>query len=234
MKIANDIRAELKKAADKKTKAGFQRFFKEPVRAYGVKTGLVGKIAAKYWKEARELPKNRLFALCEELLSSDYTEDAFVVSFWGAKFDGMTEFKDLMVFGKWINGYINNWAKCDSFCNHAIGDFVQKFPDSIKEIKNWGKSNNCWMRRACAVSLIIPAKRGKFLKDAFEIADILLEDKEDMVQKGYGWLLKEASRLHTKKVFSYIMENKGRMPRIALRYAIELIPKELRSKAMQK
>ena len=55
-----------------------------------------------------------------------------------------------------------------------------------------------------------------------------------MVQKGYGWLLKEASRKHTDKVFSYVMQHKAVMPRTALRYAIELMPKELKAEAMKR
>jgi 3-methyladenine DNA glycosylase AlkD len=90
------------------------------------------------------------------------------------------------------------------------------------------------MRRASAVSLIVPAKHGKFLKESIEIADLLLTDTDDMVQKGYGWLLKEASRKHTDEVFAYVMKNKRRMPRTALRYAIELMPKELKAEAMKK
>ncbi len=66
------------------------------------------------------------------------------------------------------------------------------------------------------------------------IADILLEDKDDLVQKGYGWLLKEASRTHQEQVFEYVMRNKAIMPRTALRYAIEKMPEELRRKAMQR
>jgi len=54
------------------------------------------------------------------------------------------------------------------------------------------------------------------------------------VQKGYGWLLKEASRKHQKDVFDYVMINKKTMPRTALRYAIELMPKELKVAAMQR
>ncbi len=84
------------------------------------------------------------------------------------------------------------------------------------------------------MSLIVPARNGKFLKDVFEIADILLMDSEDMVQKGYGWLLKVASQVHQKEVFKYVMEHKDVMPRTALRYAIEKMPKELKLKAMQK
>jgi 3-methyladenine DNA glycosylase AlkD len=90
------------------------------------------------------------------------------------------------------------------------------------------------MRRAAAVSLIVPAKHGKFLPEALEIADLLLLDSEDMVQKGYGWLLKEASRHHQAEVFSYVMRNRKVMPRTALRYAIELMPQELKKEAMKK
>jgi 3-methyladenine DNA glycosylase AlkD len=84
------------------------------------------------------------------------------------------------------------------------------------------------------VSLIVPAKRGKYLDDVFDIADALLEDPDDMVQKGYGWLLKEASRLHQQEVFDYVVKHKARMPRTALRYAIELMPKELKAEAMKR
>ena len=72
------------------------------------------------------------------------------------------------------------------------------------------------------------------MADIFEIADQLLLDKDDMVQKGYGWLLKEASRLHQKEVFDYVTRNKKMMPRTALRYAIELMPQELKSAAMRR
>ena len=90
------------------------------------------------------------------------------------------------------------------------------------------------MRRASAVSLIVPAKNGKFLKDVFQIADILLLDKDDMVQKGYGWMLKVASQAHQQEVYEYVLAHKTTMPRTALRYAIEKMPKELKKKAMEK
>jgi 3-methyladenine DNA glycosylase AlkD len=63
---------------------------------------------------------------------------------------------------------------------------------------------------------------------------MLLSDKDDMVQKGYGWLLKEASRKHQKEVLNYVLKNKKKMGRTALRYAIELMPKELKTEAMKK
>jgi 3-methyladenine DNA glycosylase AlkD len=72
------------------------------------------------------------------------------------------------------------------------------------------------------------------MEDVFEISNSLLKDKDDLVQKGYGWLLKEASRLHQKEVFEYVMKNKRNMPRMALRYAIEKLSRDLRDAAMEK
>ena len=94
----------------------------------------------------------------------------------------------------------------------TMGDFIEKFPEYTDELKRWTQSDNRWMRRAAAVSLIVPAKHGKFLKESIEIAGLLLTDTDDMVQKGYGWLLKEASRKHTSEVFMYVMKNKKVMP----------------------
>jgi 3-methyladenine DNA glycosylase AlkD len=232
--ILQNLRVELKRNADAATKKSFQRFFKENVNCYGVKTGTVGKIANACWKEVKSLDKKEIFSLCEDLYRSDVMEEAFVVSNWVPRLVDRFEKNDLAVFKKWIGLYINNWAKCDGFCNHSVGDLLEKFPECIEEVKSWTRSKNRWMKRAAAVSLIVPAKRGKFPDDVFEIADALLEDGDDMVQKGYGWLLKEASRLHQKNVFDYVVRNKSRMPRTALRYAIELMPESMKTEAMRK
>jgi len=233
-RILIQIREELCANTDSKTQKSFQHFFKEQVKYYGVKTETVGKIAKKYWHQVEKLSKQEIFTLCEKLYSSDYTEEAFVVAFWLPNYIDHLEPSDLLVFKVWIDRHINNWAKCDSFCNHTVGDLIQKYPKILTEIKEWSKSGNRWLKRAAAVSLVVPAKKGFFLKDAFEICDQLLSDCDDIVQKGYGWLLKEESRLHQKEVFNYVEENKKVMPRTALRYAIELMPKELKVEAMKK
>ncbi|KUK68978.1 MAG: hypothetical protein XD88_1629 [Methanocalculus sp. 52_23] len=100
--------------------------------------------------------------------------------------------------------------------------------------QKWAESENRWLRRAAAVSLIVPAKKGEFLEEAFRIADILFEDTGDLVQKGYGWLLNEESRKQRDEVFAYVQTKKQSMPRAALRYAIELMPQEMRREAMRK
>jgi 3-methyladenine DNA glycosylase AlkD len=228
------IRAELRANADKKTIGNYQRFFKETVKFYGVSLGTVDKIAGQYWKEVKSLEKQEIFDLCEDLFRSDYSEEAFIVSYWVPKLTDTFEPADLAVFKRWINTYINDWAKCDGFCNHTIGNFVAKYPQSINEIVSWTASSNRWMKRAAAVSLIIPAKKGQFFPEIMQIADRLLLDKDDMVQKGYGWMLKEASKLHQDEVYRYILKHRKDMPRTALRYAIEKMPPELKAEAMKR
>jgi 3-methyladenine DNA glycosylase AlkD len=232
--IIGRIRQELKAKADPEIRKTSQRFFKENITCHGIKTAAVVAIAKNYWKEVKDLPKPEIFALCEELYQSGYMEESFIVSNWAHSLSGRYESEDLAVFRRWIDTYITNWASCDGFCNHTMGDFIEQYPENTEELKNWTQSENRWMRRAAAVSLIIPAKHGKYLKESIEIADLLLADTDDMVQKGYGWLLKEASRKHTDEVFSYVMKKKKQIPRTALRYAIELMPKELKAEAMKK
>jgi 3-methyladenine DNA glycosylase AlkD len=228
------IKEELEAGADEKTKKSFQRFFKEEVTCYGVKTAIVRKIAKKHWSEVKLFSKEKIFTLCEELFQSGYTEEAFVASFWLPNMVEQLEPSDLMVFKAWIEKYVNNWAKCDTFCNHTVGGLLEKHLESVIEVKSWAKSENRWLKRAAAVSLIVPAKKGMFLREVFEISDLLLSDEDDMVQKGYGWLLKEASRKHHKEVLDYVLKNRKTMPRTAFRYAIELLPKELKKEAMKR
>lgn len=232
--ILQRIRTELKENIDEHTKNTAQRFFKEKVKFYGIKTAIVTKISKKYFDEIKVENKTEIFRLCEELFQSGYMEDSFIACKWSYDLHAKFEERDFRMFEKWIENYVNNWASCDTLCNHTVGAFIEKFPKYVDNLKMWAKSENSWMKRAAAVSLIIPAKKGKFLGEAFEISNLLIDDKEDLVQKGYGWLLKEESRTHKNEVFEYVMKNKHKMPRTALRYAIELMPKELKIKAMEK
>lgn len=232
--VIEAIRQEFAAHADPDRRKSSQRFFKEEIRCYGMKTATAVTVAKKYWKKVRSREKQEIFGLCEELYRSGMMEEAFVVSQWAQMLGERFEPGDIAVFRHWIDTYITNWATCDGLCNHAVGDLVVRYPEHIEELKRWAQSDNRWMRRAAAVSLIVPAKHGEFLDEAIAIADLLLADTDDLVQKGYGWLLKEASREHTDEVFSYVMRNKRVMPRTALRYAIELMPKDLKAEAMKK
>ena len=231
--ILIEVRTLLKDNIDEHTKDTAQRFFKEKVNVYGVKTSTVTKIAGKTFQDIKHLGKNKVFQLCEELFHSGVLEESFVACKW-SEYLGEYEEDDFKIFEHWVNTYVNNWATCDTLCNHTVGTFIEKYPSYVTRLEDWARSENMWVRRASAVSLIIPAKQGLFLEEAFRITNLLLGDDEDLVQKGFGWLLKEESRTHETKVFEYVMRNRGIMPRTALRYAIKLMPEEKRKEAMKR
>ena len=248
-KILAHIRQELINSIDKDGAVSVEHFFKEgeAAKVYGIKMAEVHKIAKAAFQTIKEYPKQTIFEMCEEFWKSGYLEEICVACCWSEALYKKYEPADFAVFEHWLNSYVNNWASCDTLCNHTIGEFVMMYPDYVKALKKWAKSSNRWVRRGAAVSLIIPARKGLFLKNIIEIADILLLDKDDMVQKGYGWLLKAASMsetfvkgsdevktAHLRTVFDYVMKNKSVMPRTALRYAIEKMPAELKAEAMKK
>jgi 3-methyladenine DNA glycosylase AlkD len=228
------LRADLRANADEKSIANYQRYFKETVKFYGLSMSAANKIAVKYWKEVKALSKPEIFALCEDLFKSDYSEEAAVASDWAPRLTNQFAPADLALFKRWIDSYLNDWAKVDGFCNHTVGNFVQKYPASITEIVSWTASSNRWLKRASAVSLIIPAKKGLFINEIFTISDRLLTDNDDMVQKGYGWMLKEAYKPHQDEVYQYVLKHRKDMPRTALRYAIEKMPPEMKKEAMKR
>lgn len=235
-KLLAEIRQALADSADPQTKATSGRFFKpgEAAQVYGVKTARVNQIAKGCRPQIMACTRQEVFALCEELWQSAYLEEALIACRFSEWREKEYEPEDFKTFERWVSTYVNNWADCDTLCNHTIGSFVMKYPEYIEELKRWATSPHRWTKRGAAVSLIIPARKGLFLKEIFEIADLLLLDTDDLVQKGYGWMLKAASESRQQAVFDYVAAKKALMPRTALRYAIEKMPKELKAEAMKK
>ena len=161
-------------------------------------------------------------------------EELGVALDWAFRLRDKFEKKDFAILESWLKKHVTNWAACDSLCCRALGHFIYKFPEYFPKVKKWAVSKNRWVRRGSAVVLIYSQEKKLSLAPVFEIADILLLDKDDMVQKGYGWMLKVASNHEPKKIFEYVMRNKKEMPRTALRYSIEKLSPDLRKQAMAK
>jgi 3-methyladenine DNA glycosylase AlkD len=233
-KILQDIRKELRENASEQHRQSIQRFFKEEVKLLGVKTSLFRKITKKYFPAIQDRPKQEIFGLCEELLESGFMEERGVAFDWAFRLRDKFEKKDFTILESWLKKYVTNWAACDSLCCRALGHFIYIFPEYVPKVKKWAVSRNRWFRRGAAVVLIYSIEKKESPTPVFEMADILLLDEDDMVQKGYGWMLKVASDHEPKKVFEYVMRNKKQMPRTALRYAIEKLSPGLRKQAMAK
>jgi 3-methyladenine DNA glycosylase AlkD len=232
--IIKKIREELLKNVDEKIKLSGKRFFKEDVKSYGISSSKVTNISKEHFNAIEDKNKTHIYSLCTELWKSGYMEESFVACNWSYNVRKQYEPADFEIFEKWVNSYVGNWASCDTLSNHTIGYFIEMYPEYLSGLKIWAKSENRWTKRASAVTLIIPARKGKFLNEILEIAEILHSDTDDMVQKGYGWMLKAASQAHQKEVFNYVVRKKATMPRTSLRYAIEKMPLELKVIAMAK
>jgi 3-methyladenine DNA glycosylase AlkD len=233
-RILEELRKDLIANSSEKARISGERFFKETVKMYGMKSAVLTGISREHFKKIKDLGKEEIFVLCEELWKSEYYEESIVACLWSYNLKKQFVPADFPVFESWVKKYIDNWAACDTFGNHVMGTFVEMYPAYLKELKKWARSNNRWVKRAAAVSLIVPGKKGMWLDDIFEIATIMLHDKDDMVQKAYGWMLKVAANKHEKEVFDFVCKHKATMPRTALRYAIEKMPEAMRKKAMEK
>lgn len=234
--IVEQVRQSLSAKIDPKALASSDRFFKqgEQAKVHGVRMADVDKIAKESLKQLKQNAKQEIFELCEELWKSGYLEESVVACIWAESQHKQFEPADFNVFEHWVHNYLKNWADCDTLCNHTIGTFMMMYPEYIASLKKWAHDPQRFVRRASAVSLIIPARKGLFRNDIFEIADILLSDGDDLVQKGYGWMLKAASEAYPQEVFDYVMSKKTIMPRTALRYAIEKMPVGMKAEAMKK
>ena len=238
-KVIEEIREELVRNADQKYHETVKRFSREEItqyqiRYYGLRTPVTRKISSRFFAQIKRKPKEEILELCETLLKSGYSEERTIAFDWAFRLKKQYTRDDFSLFESWLKTYVTGWGSCDDFCTHAFGVYIYQFPEYVKDVKKWAVFDNTWMRRASAVVLIYSIRRDALIEHGFQTADILLMDQDTMVQKGYGWMLKEISNIYPHRVFEYVMVNKERMPRTSLRYAIEKLKPELRKKAMAK
>ncbi len=233
-KLVTDLRRELAEHADERYRASIQRFFKEPIEVYGVRTADVRRISQKYFKQVKGLSKDEVLEICELLHRGTKFEEHGIAFSWAGKLASQFEPADFRMLERWLKLHVSNWAACDSLCCGPLGEFLLKFPQFLPRVQAWSKSKNRWLRRASAVAMILPGRRELYLDVAYQTADILLRDEDDMVQKGYGWMLKEISNKRPREVLDFVMKRKTVMPRTALRYAIEKLPPAWKKRAMAK
>jgi len=233
--IIDELREELRLHDKPENRVNYQQFFKEKLKEpTGLRGPVLRKISDKRFKEINGKSKDKILDICDELLKAGDRYFRFFAFDWASKLADKYQKKDFFRFEAWLKKCVDNWGSCDHLCSGPIGRIILRFPVLAKKTVPWTRSKNRWLRRAAAVSLIVSVRNGKLLDEVFKTADKLLTDNDDMVQKGYGWMLKDASLTFPDEVFEYVMDHKAKMPRTALRYAIERYPKEQRQEAMQK
>ena len=122
---------------------------------------------------------------------------------------------------------INNWDLCDLGCLYMTGSYLYDKPHDI--LYKLARSKNIWERRTAILSTCYFIRQSD-LTDTFKIAEILVNDKEDLIHKATGWMLRFAGTKDQKKLIAFLNKYAATMPRTLLRYSIEHFSKKERER----
>jgi len=120
---------------------------------------------------------------------------------------------------------INNWDLVDCSAEHIVGAFL--VDKSRKPLYALARSEILWERRISILSTFHFIKANEF-SDTLEIARILRDDREDLIHKAVGWMLREVGKRDMAAEEQFLKDVYQNMPRTMLRYAIEKFPEETR------
>ncbi len=123
---------------------------------------------------------------------------------------------------------VNSWDLVDLAAHQVIGRYLADKPRSI--LKRLARSKDPWERRTAIVSTAHFMMKLKQSDDTFVIAGLMLNEKEELVQKAVGWMLRTAGGPDTPGLIRFLDEHAAVMPRPMLRNALEHFPAHQREK----
>ncbi|MCG8608673.1 DNA alkylation repair protein [bacterium] len=143
-------------------------------------------------------------AFTDILVSNSFQEPKLVGISFLERFQKSFETSLLRSIHCWLSqGYCRNWAVIDALATRLVTPLITKYPEILSELMRWGQSNDLWQRRTAVVGLVKLARKGQHLDAAYDLAEGLLGDKEDLIQKAVGWLLKEAGKTDSARLESF-------------------------------
>lgn len=226
--VVDSIISDLQKNRNPSKAKLLQRFFKTGRGEYGEGDVFLGvmvpaqrKIAKKYYKEIS------LSEIAELLKTNihEYRLTALIILSMKASRDNETFRKDYCDFYLNNTKYINNWDLVDVTCVKIVGEYLVNKDRAV--LYKLAKSDNLWKKRIAIISTFAFIRRHD-LSDSLRIAEILVDDKHDLIHKAVGWTLREVGKIDQKLEEDFLKKHFKTMPRTALRYAIEKFPKKLR------
>lgn len=237
-----DIRADIQKASDPERAEFLQRFFKTKEGQYGHGDKFLGitvpeqrVIAKKY----RELSLNDVGQLLKSPLHEERLIALIVLTLQFPKAN-LNKQKEIYDFYLSHTKHINNWDLVDASADKIVGQYlysssharsshsVRTISPNLSVLKKLAKSNLIWERRIAMIATFQFTKNGSS-KETYEIANILIHDKHDLIQKAVGWMLREAGKkVSDKELIDFLSTRYKTMPRTMLRYSIEKFPEKTR------
>jgi 3-methyladenine DNA glycosylase AlkD len=225
--IADHIRRVLLDGGSAPHSAEVQRFFKEEVKSRGWYTAELRKLAFRFRRTLlNEHGLEYLVQIADQLFQGEVLEEKiFAVMLLEKNSSDFTE-RHFRLFESWLHR-VTSWAEHDALAHYVLGPMIALDLKRAERLLSWAKSINRWRRRAAAVSLIRAMRPEKTRKQAFrlvkKITALLLDDGDDMVQKGLGWLLRESAKADAKLIMPLLLSLRERAPRLVLRTACETL-----------
>ena len=230
--IADHIRRVLKDGGSTPHSEEVQWFFKEEVKSRGWYTAELRKVAVRSRRSiVREQGMDFLVKVADELFSGRVLEEKVFGVFLVEKQTHLLGDEDFRLFTSWLDR-VSSWADHDALVHDVLAPMIKDEPGRCREVFGWAKSRNRWRRRAACVALIRGAREQKFFREILRLSGMLLGDEDDMVQKGLGWLLREAAKYDPQRTVPYLMKIRGRAPRLVLRTACETLPAAVRRRIL--
>lgn len=199
----------------------------------GLITGMARSVSDSVFRLIEDKRIDNVLTLCEQLLAERKWELSVVAYDWTYRVRKQYGEGTFDIFEGWLKKYVSGWGDCDDFCTHAFGELLSQYNGLFKQVVKWTEHPDFWVRRASAVILIYPIKKGQWQGlDPYLIADKLMNDDHYLVLKGYGWMLKVLSCVRPDEVCAYLEKNRKVMPRISFRYALEKLDKARKTALM--
>ena len=198
-----------------------RRYFKSGDGGYsevdefiGVRMGSVFNLA----KEFIEMPLGEIEKLLESPIHEARTGAVSIMDFQARSKKFASQKKALFELYIRRHDRINNWDLVDRAAPHVVGGYLADKPRDI--LYELAKSKNMWERRTAIVSTWFFIRKGD-VDDTFSIAEILINDQQDLIHKALGGWVREAGKKDHEKLLQFLDKYGETMPRTALRYAIE-------------
>jgi 3-methyladenine DNA glycosylase AlkD len=190
-------------------------------RLSGVTAPEIQRVARDVYPRIKKLSVTDRDRLCTALWASRKHEEGALVCYVYRRFAKQCGAREFVLFTHWLDRYVDNWGLTDGLSLWLLGASIANDETLIDKLDSWTRSKNRWKRRASAVALVYSAKRGEHTRAILRIAAPLIEDADDMVQKGVGWLLKETYPQKPAEVVRFLVANRTKTTRLVLRYAAE-------------
>ncbi len=227
-----EIQNELRRLANKKIAEHSQRFFKTAEGQYGYGDKFLGIRVPVLRKLARQYSGISIDE-ASRLLNSEFHEERLlsllllVTMFKKAGDEGRR-----IIYTLYLENtrFINNWDLVDTSAEHIVGAYLRA--GDKKPLYDLAVSDTLWQRRISIMSTFHFIKHGEFA-DTLQIAEILLSDKENLIHKAVGWMLREIGKRNIEAEEKFLKKYYRQMPRTMLRYAIEKFPEPKRQRYLK-